>query len=119
LPRGAKLENQQSDGSYDVLPQPLAGAGANTIQQRTNPAPRVFLRGRAIRAGYSIVAPALVAAGGVAAVLQRPRFAWGIIGDAGGIPLVMAEWDSEYVLPQQGDEGLPLPPNPMFGNFGN
>jgi hypothetical protein len=119
LPRGAKLDNQQSDGSYDVLPQPLAGAGANTIQQRTNPAPRVFLRGRAIRAGYSIVAPALVAAGGVAAVLQRPRFAWGIIGDAGGIPLVMAEWDSEYVLPQQGDEGLPLPPNPLFGNFGN
>jgi hypothetical protein len=82
------------------------------VQYRSMPDVVVRLRGSALRWGYSIPAPTLDSVGGVKAYPQnRQGQSFYRTSEVGGLapPLVAAEWDLRFVLPDvpQGGSGPP------------
>lgn len=110
-PPDGGVQGQQAKLLSDLIP--AFGDERNPIQKRANRSPVVRVRGSAVRFGFPIVPPRLVACAGLPATLQRPRFATAVVGNT-GIPIVAARWDDTYILPGAASDDLPIPGNPLF-----
>lgn len=94
------------------------GAGKDTavFQERGRPSIYVVLEGRAMRAGYPIDPPQLVAVAGVPVVPVnvpgRNGFVHWIAANY-GVPVVVAYWCLRYAVKQIPSERFGVPPNPI------
>jgi hypothetical protein len=95
-----------------------SSAGGETYaHQRTRPTLYVHFRGQALRAGWDIPMPELVAVNGTRPVLVgQPQFTRGIVGNA-MVPIVRADWSMTYAFTDDGGistKAIPMPANPYF-----
>jgi hypothetical protein len=88
----------------------------SNFQYRSSPRQVVILRGRALRAGYPITPPQLVAVGGQPAVPANGAaeyFRTGVVTNY-GVPVVAAEWRFRYLLPDTPQLPVLPPSNPFL-----
>jgi len=109
---GPAMQGQAAKLVSDILA--ATGAESSPVQKRANRAPVVRVRGEAVRVGYPIVPPRLLACAGHAAVLQRPRYATAVVANGPGVPLIGARWDDTYILPGAANGDIPIPGNPLM-----
>lgn len=87
------------------------------VQMRTDPTYYVILIGRAVRAGWEVVAPELIQIGdSIAVPANDPDLGDGItqavIGNC-GVPIFGATWQLRYVMTKK-PEGVASPPDPII-----
>lgn len=97
---------------------PLPDAGGVGVQRRRSPSLYVRLVGNAVRVGYPVQVPGLVAVGSSPATLvsrvdQGEGFAQAVIGNT-LVPVYGASWNLRYVLDAPGGKIDP-PPNGLIG----
>lgn len=102
----------------DLMSSHLSQTGGQTlVQQRSRPSLYVTIQGQALRAGYPIPMPELVAVNGARPTLVgRPYFAQGIVAST-FVPIVRADWSFTYLFTDDGGSmtgSIPVPPNPFL-----
>lgn len=95
-----------------------SGQGGETFyQQRNRPSLMVTMTGEALRAGYDIPIPELVAVNGTKPVLVgNPMFTSGVVANC-SVPIIGAKWSMTYLFTDEGGTpsgGFGALPNPLF-----
>lgn len=106
-------------GVLDAEIAPGQNPPSARVQRRTRPLVYVYLRGRAVRAGYEVPVPRLTDIDGQEPVPANrldcgEGYTSSVVFAAGGVPLYKARWNLRYLLPAVPNR-LPVPPNPLLG----
>ncbi len=103
-------------GAIATLDSSQSG-GETFFQQRSKPSLYVTLTGQAMRAGYPIPMPELVAINGKTPTLVgNPYFSQGVVTN-GNVPIIGATWRMTYLFTDDGGGAptvsIPVPPSPL------
>jgi len=116
----------QADNLDKFTPPPSGGVNlasrslaVDVIQRMATSTYRFVLRGHALRVGWQIPIPSLVAVGEITPVPVWPQRATNVIvGNFCGIPIFHAVWELHYIVqqtPSSGSQaGVPVPYNPYL-----
>jgi hypothetical protein len=99
---------------------PYNGSNPSVVQQRNVPSYRITLAGYAVRAGYPVTPPRIVSLAGqtLAPAPGSGDFFHTYIGGNVTVPLVYAFWSASYILPDNLQQGIVAPDNPILGSLG-
>jgi hypothetical protein len=92
----------------------VVSSAPDMVQRVSSPNYRLVLSGWAVRAGYEIPTPRVDSVGGVKVTQAHQHVAQEEVATIGGVPIYLAEWRIEYLLPDNPNRGLPVPVNPAL-----
>jgi hypothetical protein len=103
-------------------PHAKAGETTTLAQRRASETHYVTIVGVAIRICYDIPVPSLDSVGGSPVELANregiEHYLTGVVGSAGGHPVIAAKWRRRYLLTKRPREGAETPDNPLIGGAG-